>query len=170
MDNNNIQQVKNLLSNSDKDTLPSVIEQIRDTGVPKLLPTLVDIYKKCDDTDVRTAIFNLLSDVSQRDIVDAMVDCIINETDINVKQMLITSCWYSRIDYLPRLEVFIDLVLSSPFELAFEAFTVIENRPSEISDERREQLTSYINNRIDNVTKGNEELAKGLLRIIGNHN
>ena len=140
MDNNRLKSIEDSLSSGGKDAVLAVLEQIREVGVPKLLPALVKVYKTCGDDDVKMAVFKLLSDASQHEVVDEMAAAIAAETDANVKQMLVTSCWYSKIDYLPQLELFIDLVLDAPFELAFEAFTVVENRQGSITDERRAEL------------------------------
>lgn len=169
MDNNRLKSIEESLANGGKDAILAVLEQIREIGVPKLLPALVKVYKTCGDDDVKMAVFKLLSDASQREIVDEMADAIAAETDANVKQMLVTSCWYSKIDYLPRLELFIDLVFDAPFELAFEAFTVIENRQGSVSDERRAELISYIEKRLAAEGDFNESLTTGLVKIVKNY-
>ena len=169
MDNNRLKSIEESLANGGKDAILAVLEQIREIGVPKLLPALVKVYKTCGDDDVKMSVFKLLSDASQREIVDEMADAIAAETDANVKQMLVTSCWYSKIDYLPRLELFIDLVFDAPFELAFEAFTVIENRQGSVTDERRAELISYIEKRLAAEGDFNESLTSGLVEIVKNY-
>ena len=164
-----MKSIEDSLSSGGKDAVLAVLEQIREVGVPKLLPALVKVYKTCGDDDVKMAVFKLLSDASQHEVVDEMAAAIAAETDANVKQMLVTSCWYSKIDYLPKLELFIDLVLDAPFELAFEAFTVVENRQGSITDERRAELLNYIENRLNSDGIGNESLAESLTEIVKNY-
>ena len=169
MDNNRLKSIEESLASGGKDAVLVVLEQIREIGVPKLLPALVKVYKTCGDDDVKMAVFKLLSDASQRELVDEMAAAIAVEKDANVKQMLVTSCWYSKIVYLPQLELFIDMVFDSPFELAFEAFTVIENRQGSITDERRAQLINYIEKRLNDARVGNESLAESLTEIVKNY-
>ncbi len=169
MDNKNLQSIENSLANGGKDAVLAVLEKIREIGVPKLLPALVGVYKTCGDEDVKMSIFNLLSDASQQDLVDVMAEAILNEEDVNVKQMLVTTCWYSKVDYLPKLELFIDMVAESPFELAFEAFTVIENRQGSVTVERRAELINYIEGKMDSVVDGNVSLAESLVDIVKNY-
>ncbi|MBO7497068.1 MAG: hypothetical protein J6T98_10985 [Salinivirgaceae bacterium] len=169
MENNRLKSIEDSLANGGKDAVMAVLEQIREIGVPKLLPALVKVYKSCGDDDVKMAVFKLLCDASQPGLVDVMAETIAAESDANVKQMLVTSCWYSKIDYLPRLELFIDLVFDAPFELAFEAFTVVENRQGSISDERRTELISYIENRLAETSSANESLAESLSEIVKNY-
>lgn len=164
-----MKSIEESLANGGKDAILAVLEQIREIGVPKLLPALVKVYKTCGDDDVKMSIFKLLSDASQREIVDEMASVIAAETDPNVKQMLVTSCWYSKIDYLPQLELFIDMVFDAPFELAFEAFTVIENRQGSISSERRAELISHIERRFADDANPNESLTAGLIDIVKNY-
>lgn len=164
-----MKSIEESLANGGKDAILAVLEQIREIGVPKLLPALVKVYKTCGDDDVKMSIFKLLSDASQREIVDEMASAIAAETDPNVKQMLVTSCWYSKIDYLPQLELFIDMVFDAPFELAFEAFTVIENRQGSISSERRGELISHIEHRLADDANPNESLTTGLIDIVKNY-
>lgn len=169
MDDKNLSSIENSLANGGKDAVLAVLEKIREVGVPKLLPALVKVYKTCGDDDVKMAIFNLLSDASQQELVDVMADVILNEEDANVKQMLVTSCWYSKVDYLSHLEIFVDLVVESQFELAFEAFTVIENRQGSVTAERRAELINYIEGKMDSVVDGNESLAESLVEIVKNY-
>ena len=169
MENNRLKSIEDSLANGGKDAVMAVLEQIREIGVPKLLPALVKVYKNCNDDDIKMAVFKLRCDASQPGLVEVMAEAIVAETDANVKQMLVTSCWYSKIDYLPRLELFIDLVFDSPFELAFEAFTVVENRQGSISDERRTELLNYIENRLNSDGIGNESLAESLTEIVKNY-
>ena len=164
-----MKSIEDSLANGGKDAVLAVLEQIREIGVPKLLPALVKVYKSCGDDDIKMAVFKLLCDASQPGLVDEMAAAIAAETDANVKQMLVTSCWYSKIDYLPQLELFIDLVFDSPFELAFEAFTVVENRQGSITDERRAELIGYIVKRLAESTIGNESLAESLTEIVKNY-
>ena len=169
MDNNRLKSVEESLANGGKDAVMAVLEQIREIGVPKLLPALVKVYKSCGDDDVKRAVFKLLCDASQPQLADVMAEAIAAETDANVKQMLVTSCWYSKVDYLTHLELFIDMVFDSPFELAVEAFTVIENRQGSVSADRRAALISYIENRLAESSIGNESLAESLTEIIKNY-
>lgn len=169
MENNHLKAIEESLVNGGKDAILAVLEQIRKIGVPKLLPALVKVYKSCGDEDVRMAVFKLLCDASQPQLAEVMAEAIATEPDANVKQMLVTSCWYSKVDYLAHLELFIDMVFDSPFELAFEAFTVIENRQGSVSPDRRAELIKYIEGRISETSIGNESLAESLVQIVRNY-
>ena len=169
MDNNRLKSIEESLAGGGKDAVLAVLEQIREIGVPKLLPALVKVYKSCGDDDVKMAVFKLLCDASQPQLADVMAEAIAAETDANVRQMLVTSCWYSKVDYLAHLELFIDMVFDAPFELAFEAFTVIENRQGSVNADRRAELIGYIENRLAETSSANESLAESLAEIVRNY-
>jgi hypothetical protein len=61
------------------------------------------------------------------------------------------------------------LVFDSPFELAFEAFTVIENRQGSVTAERRAELVNYIEKRLAEEGDYNESLTSGLVEIVKNY-
>ena len=169
MDNNRLKSIEESLAGGGKDAVLAVLEQIREIGVPKLLPALVKVYKTCNDDDIKMTVFKLLCDASQPQLADVMAEAIAAETDANVRQMLVTSCWYSKVDYLAHLELFIDMVFDSPFELAFEAFTVIENRQGSVNADRRAELIGYIENRLAETSSANESLAESLAEIVRNY-
>lgn len=169
MDDKMIESIEKSLEKGGKDAVLAVVEQVREIGVPQMIPTLVSVYKTCGDDEIKMAIFKLLSDNSNQAAADIMCDLIGEEDDINVKQMLVTTCWYSKISYIDRLEMFIDMVIEAPFELAFEAFTVIENQQTMVTDVRKEELLEYIGKNMEKVQVANEALASGLSEVIKNY-
>jgi hypothetical protein len=165
MDNKEVKLIESLLENANGEAIRPILEKVRESGAPELIPAMVSAYKKCNK-EVQQTIFEVLCDLRQPAAADIMVNIIELEADLNVKQMLVTSCWYSNVDYSGCLRTFIDIVIQSPFELAFEAFTVIENNEGRVSQQNKEELVSYISKNQSKAFRGNETLVDSLQLII----
>lgn len=169
MDAKEIKVIESQLLCGLKDQVLDAIEICREKGSIKLLSALVKAYKDNNDKDIQQAVFDLLCDLRQIEVAEPMVNLIENESDLNVKQMLVTSCWYSNVDYSGYLRAFIDLVMQSSFELAFEAFTVIENNEGRVSRKSKDELIGFIAQNAGKIYSGNETLVDSLQMIIENY-
>jgi hypothetical protein len=167
MESKEIKAIENLLTNSIGEATLAILEKIRESGAPELIPAMITAYKK-NSKEVQLVIFEILCDLHQPVVAEIMVNQIESEVDLNVKQMMVTSCWYSNVDYSGFLKTFIDIVIQSPFELAFEAFTVIENNEGRVSSQNKVVLIDHISKNQSKVYPGNEALVDSLQLIIEN--
>jgi hypothetical protein len=168
MENKELKIIENLLEQGNTEVILSTLGKIREMGAPQLIPLMVKTYKKNNIKEIQQSIFDLLCDLYLPEVAGVMENIISSEEDLNVKQMLVTSCWYSRVDYSGCLKTFIDIVMGSPFELAFEAFTVIENNEGNVNRKNKEELVDYISRNQAKVHHGNETLVDSLQMIIEN--
>jgi hypothetical protein len=169
MDAKEIKLFESQLVSGLKDQVLSAVVICREKGSVNLLGAIVKAYKQNNDKEIQQAVFDLLCDLRQIEVAEIMVNLIESETDINVKQMLVTSCWYSNVDYSGYLKSFINLVMQSSFELAFEAFTVVENNEGRVSRKHKDDLISFIASNAGKIYPGNETLVDSLQMIIENY-
>jgi hypothetical protein len=154
-----------LKSNNEKQVLDA-LEQFKEDGQASLLQIIVDLYAHSDHKTVREKAFGLLCDLKIQQVDETIVELIKQQEDIEIKKNLIASCWQSRINYIAYLEYFIDLVIDAEFEVAFEAFTVIENIDGKVSFERKQQLISYTEDILQDALEQNAVLAADIPGII----
>jgi hypothetical protein len=169
MDTKEIKVIESQLLCGLKEQVLAAIGICREKGTISLLNALIKAYKENNDKDIQQAVFDLLCDLRQIEVAEPMVSLIESETDLNVRQMLVTSCWYSNVDYSGFLKTFIELVMQSSFELAFEAFTVIENNEGRVSRKNKEELFGFIAQNAGKIYPGNETLVDSLQIIIENY-
>ena len=124
---------KDILSNlksTDPEILLETITKIRDSGNSYILAELIDLLHNTELPEIKRSILNLLSELKNKESVPAFIEAIKNEKYINEHKELIACCWQNGLSYNKYLPVFIDLVINEEFLIAFEAFTVIENKPN----------------------------------------
>lgn len=127
---------------------PSVVletlETIRTKGNSELIPALAELMLASDQAEVRQQIRTIFADLKDPQAVDPMVQCILNEHFLPIRQELISLCWENGLNYLPYLGTFVDLVINGNYMEAFEAMTVIENLEGSVSKEAAEPVLGQL--------------------------
>lgn len=121
------QKLKSKLSSSDTKEVLSAIEIIREKGNKDYLPVLFDLLASNPEHEVRKEILKLFGTIKVKETVPYFIDALKNDNFNSIRKDILTTCWQNGLDFSPYIEVFIDLIVSGNWEVAFEAFTVIEN-------------------------------------------
>jgi len=166
MENQKKEDLAQLLDKTDNTSILNAIAILRDEGNDQLLELVIQIYISNSDREVRTAIFQLICDLKNQKSAEFVMAFINNPELASAKQMLVSSCWQSRLNYIQYFELFIQMVFVEPFEIAFEAFTVIENMEDRVSESRKKELINYIDSHLSECRIENQVLADDLVSII----
>jgi len=150
--------VKRLQSGNTKDIL-FTINQIRNSGDPKILPYLFDLLITNPSIEIIEAIVKLINELKNQASTVEIVNALGNDKYNSIKKELLTSCWYSGLDYTEYLDLFVDLFIYSDFVIAFEAFTIIDTFEKEYNSEYIDSLIKDLKNNM----KDNSEEKKNLL-------
>ncbi len=161
--------IRALLLSNDEKIVKENIEKLRESGTDNDLVLLAEIYKNIEPNDIKFSISQLFSDVQNQKSTDTIVRLIKTTDDKSVLKMLISSCWQSRLNYIDHFELFIDMLLHEPFEIAFEAFTVIESFEEITTQSRISALVEYVNKNLETCKPENTGLADDLVKIIENY-
>ena len=143
MEQKSKEEISKLLNNPDNSIVLNTINELRDQGNDNLLEILCQIYIDNEDREIRTSIFQLFCDLKSQKSTEYVMQLIQNANYKVAKQMLISSCWQSRLNYSNFLEIFILMVITESFEISFEAFTVIENLDVPLEEKRKNELIRY---------------------------
>ncbi len=127
MDDKKINAIIKKLQSKKNDEIVFTIKQLRNTGNAKILPHLFDLLLVNKTEAVRDQAQKLLNDLKDEESKEEIVNALKNDKYKSLHKDIIISCWQSRLDYTDELLLFIDFFKKSNFELAFEAFTVIDN-------------------------------------------
>lgn len=133
-----------LLQSGDEKHILHTILHLRSLGNPDHLPLIMPLLLKPVGTSVKKAVLELLSDLKYQKAVPLLIRAIIDQEYLDVRKDLITCCWQCGLDFSDHLPFFVDLVVENEFELAFEAFTVIDSMEYFLSEEVREMLIAKI--------------------------
>lgn len=160
--------IANLYSGDDE-TVLKTISDLHFSGSVVYLPFLGDLLiKRQENTavEVRKAIFSLLGELKDQESVPYLISFIDSEAWLPVRKELIASCWQNGLDYRDYLAKFVDWVIENEMDIAFEAFTVIENLEHFPADDIREAEIVKINHALRNADSLKSYLLKELRGIL----
>jgi len=161
--------VRELLFSKDQKTVTKTINKLRETGKDTDLNTLVELYGKSEAEEIKQLIYKFLCDLKSQASAAVVVGLIQTTTDKQTLKMLASTCWQSRLNYIDNFELFIDLIIHEPFEISFEAFTLLENFEEKTTEIRKTELTVYVKSNIKDCKEDNLPLAVDLVQIIENY-
>jgi hypothetical protein len=118
--------IKQLQSGNEK-TILSVVETLMSSGKAGYLPYLIDLAHATRFDTVKSQIFRLLNQLKHKKATTYLADAIRNEQYLSIRKELVEACWQNGLDFAPHFSLFTDLMIHGSEEIAFEAFTVIEN-------------------------------------------
>lgn len=88
---------------------------------------LFDLLNSSPEPEIETEIKNLLGSVKDKESVNSFMRAIENDKYKSIRKEILTACWQNGLDFSAFLPVFIDFIIREDWEIAFEAFTVIDN-------------------------------------------
>ena len=121
------EQIKKNLFSVNTDVVISAIESIQKKGNKLYLPILFDLLNSTPEPEIETGIKNLLGTVKDKESVNSFLRAIEDDKYKPIRKEILTACWQNGLDFSTFLPVFIDLIINEDWEIAFEAFTVIDN-------------------------------------------
>ena len=80
-----------------------------------------------------------------------------------IRKTILTACWQNGLDFSNFLPVFIDIIINDEWEIAFEAFTIVDNLEFSPSEEIIKTAIDKIQNSIETVNEQKEYFLKEIL-------
>ena len=147
------------LNSKDKKVILEGIEKLRSKGNINDLPAILDFLVTPNNPEVEKALYNFIFDIKDQKAVEPIIAAIQNSEYQNIQKKLIEMCWQSSLKFAPHLGLFVDLLIEGDFEVAFEAFTVIENMEENLEPSMKQKEMTKIKDAISSA----QEDRKGML-------
>lgn len=160
---------KQLLSNlqsADSLTVIKTIEQLRESGNASYIPVLIEILHYSDNPEINSKIITLLSDLKHSDAISLITEAIQNEKYTEELKDLVAVCWENGLNFSEYLSLFVDLVIEQNFEVAFEAYTVIQNMPGKISQQLLDEQIDKIEEALPNASEQKKQLLIDIIDFL----
>ena len=120
----NIQQ--NLFS-AKPEIVISALHSIKEKGNKAYVPLLFDLLSTQPEKEIEQEISALLSTVKDKETVNTFMRALENDKYKPIRKTILTACWQNGLDFSTFLPVFIDMIITEDWEIAFEAFTIVDN-------------------------------------------
>ena len=157
------EQIKKNLFSANTNVVISAIEAIQKKGNKLYIPILFDLLNSSPETEIESEIINLLGTVKDKETVNSFVRAIEDDKYKGIRKTILTACWHNGLDFSTFLPVFIDLIINEEWEIAFEAFTVVDNLEFLPSDEIIKVSVSKINKAMSAASDQNKYFLNEIL-------
>ena len=161
-----LQETLTNLKSNDPELVLVTVEKIRESGNRSIMEGLFDLLHNTPFPEIKKSVLNLFSELKHKDSVPLLIEAITKDKYIDERKELVACCWQNGLSYNEYLSVFIDLVISEPFLVAFEAFTVVENMYGNISEEVIDREIIKVKEVLKETGEEKAYLLEGLLTII----
>lgn len=121
------EQIKKNLFSANTDLVISAIETIKNKGNKLYIPILFDLLNSFPEPEIEKEILYLLETVKDKEAVNSFMRAIEDDKYKQIRKSILIVCWQNGLDFSTFLPVFVDLVINESWEIAFEAFTIIDN-------------------------------------------
>lgn len=161
---NNKELVKNLESGSTEIIL-STLKYISTDGNKEILPLVIKLLHQSQSTLIRDEIIKILEHLKDQNSVPILVHAIEDEKFTDKLSILVPACWKNGLNFEEYIETFVDVFIQSEFQLAFDAFTVIDNF-NKINDKKADLSLIKLENAIEDTKNEKKPLFNELINII----
>ncbi len=118
-----------------KEAIDKILTHLSENGTTNDLRPLLDLMVHTPHKDVLTSCVKFWADIKIKAAKQLIITAITDKKYASIQKEMVSVCWQSSIDFSENVNVFVDLLISSDFETAFEAFTVIENLTGKIEED-----------------------------------
>jgi hypothetical protein len=156
------------LQSKDSVIITNSINQLREEGQLKDIVILFDLLLTNKDEHLKNTILNFLADIKDKKAETIFIDALLNDKYNSLRKEIAGVCWQSSIDFSNHLNVFVDLLINSEFETAFEAFTVIENFEETCDPKQVNEAVQKLKSAVKNAPEQVKGIIQECIRIFGN--
>lgn len=154
------------LASGDLEKMATAIDYIRENGNCLYVPEVIEVLHLAKTNEERKLLVEFLNDLKFQDSAQYIVDAILNERYLDELELLVSSCWQSRLNFSTFLPVFMDLVLKADYLVAFDAFSVVENAMMYLPPEQREVHVSKLKSGLVEADSEKKLLITELINVI----
>lgn len=146
--------------------LKETLINIRENGDNVYIPILIDLLLKHKDDDKADLIRSFIADIKSTYLKEIIIDCLENKKYEEINKELISICWESAVDFSEHISFFIDLVITSEFNSAFEALTVIENLEGNVEKDVIKEEISKLKSAINTADEARKYLIYETVNLL----
>jgi hypothetical protein len=163
-----LSHLKSAIKSGNPELVDHALEEIKTKGDTTYIAPLIAFLRQPMTKEVQENIYQVFIDLKDENSVDQLIHELENENDLDILVRLIAACWQNGLNYSKHLPYFVQLIIDQEFQIAFEAFTVVENMYGKINYDDEMTLLEKIEKSIPFAEDRKQYLLKGLLEIIPN--
>lgn len=159
------ESILKLLQSSNKEQIIQGLDEFERHPISELLPEIVSLYMR-NDSDINAKIIFLLTNMKQNSAVNLFILSLNKIKDFDNYPELIRSCWENGLDFSAHLLFFTEIFIRSSFNVALEAFTVIEENAQKTSKSQIKESIQLLKKEKKNISDDNKSLYEELVSLL----
>ena len=161
---NNKEIIKNLKSGNIVLQMET-LQYIANEGNKDILPEVISLLNITDETEIRDEIIRILEHLKEQECALDIVNAIGNQDYKEILPILVSASWKNGLDYSDHLETFTKVFIEADFQVAFDAFTVIDTIET-IDQSIVDKCLLRIENSVEDIKEDKRPLYFELINII----
>lgn len=153
------------LNSGNKKVILETLTSLRKIGKTAEIPYIIALLQS-NDEQIKKEANSFLNDLNEQEVAPLIIDAIKDKKYKNEKNILLSACWQSDLNFTEYAEDFVNIVIHDDYLTAFEAFTVLENMAPEINIAVLKKLIIKIQNVLKNIEKDKETLLLELIKVL----
>lgn len=169
-ENNREEQLKsqiNAIRSGNRSSIMDALKDIRMESNIAILPELFDLLLAQEENEeIIQEVSSLLNDLKIQEAAPLLAEAMDNPTYEPITRILAAACWQNGLAYGKYAATFVRLTISSDYETAIEAFTVLEEAVGDIEPEERVKLVKEIKHGMSGAPEQKRLLLRELVKTI----
>lgn len=131
-----------------------------------LLSMLAELHSSTSDDGVRDEVELFFNDLKEQSVAGEVVSIIDHIQNNSTRNVLLSSCWQSGIDYSGYIEYFVSWAISGDYFATLECFTTIEQSAFAVPANKRDEEARRIISVMGSVSGDKVLLMKEIISIL----
>lgn len=160
------QQLVEVLERSSDEKVLSMLIDLKKHGELFYLNSLLNMLIGKRSEPLKKALAEFVSDLKIQAAVPIITSFVSSHNSDKAISGIVTASWQSCLDFSQHLDPFFQLLISSDYHTAFEAFTVIENNIDGLSTDGLIKAIELINSELSNVKQDKKTLLLEMVSVL----
>ena len=134
--NRMIEEVKRDLFSGNDVLVMKALNKCREKGTPELVEPLIALYSSTTNDTFRSEIADMLSTLKVSKIEPVFTQALSSQSYTHIRKDLLEFMWSSGLQPVNSVSVITDMALAGPYEVTFEALTLLESIEDPIDEDQ----------------------------------
>lgn len=158
-----VQQLRKIDSEEFKEHL----DQVRESSDIQIIPYLVELLAEENfEESKKVAILELVMDIKHPEAAKLLVDGVRYLRGSAELQPYLAALWQNSLSFADDLELFVDIVLTTDYLTAYDAFTIIENSAGDAGVQAISRSIETLNREMDAQDESKRPMVKELVKVL----
>ena len=133
---------------------------------PGVIGLLAALHANTTNANIKIDLVNFFNDLKEQQLADEVINAINASNSMETRNMLISSCWQSGLDYSAYFDEFIGYCIDGDYISSLESFTILEPLIIDLDKDILKQHSDRIKKSIDSQSPDKQKLLYALIKLL----